>query len=115
MIALKGDNFMLSKNEEQLLKWFTKQDEPLPLEAVERNCKYYDKGDFNSLCKRGYIRTTLGTSTGWSVYSIDSCGNAYLREARRFVVMAVREWIALGIAILALVLSIISLVLQYRI
>lgn len=37
---------MLSKNEEQLLKWFTKQDEPLPLEAVERNCKYYDKGDF---------------------------------------------------------------------
>ena len=106
---------MLSKNEEQLLKWFAEQDEPLPAETIEKNCNYYDKGDFNSLLKRGYIRTTLGTNTGWSVYSIDPCGKAYLREAKRFVVMAVREWIALGIAILALVLSIISLVLQYRI
>lgn len=106
---------MLSKNEEQLLKWFAKQSEPLPIEAVEKNCKHYNKEAFKSLLKRGYIRAALGTGSGWSVYSVESCGEAYLREARRFVVIAVREWIALGIATLALVLSIISLVLQYRI
>lgn len=104
---------MLSKSEERLLKWMIKQEKPLSIEDMKSNCKGFRTADLKSLHARKYIRTTYNPDTGWADYVTEPKAEEYFREARRDTAVDIREWITLAIAVLALILSVISLALQY--
>lgn len=104
---------MLRKSEERLLQWMVKQATPLSAAKIEGEYKNYRKQDLKSLYNQGYIRTTYNPDTEWMDYVVDPKGEGYLRSAWRDTAVDVREWITLGIAVLALILSVISIALQY--
>lgn len=113
----------LSNDAVRLLRWLYKHDIWHHLDNLERNCKDFEYRALEALKDSGLVDTEVldldyenpvyekdGNEYFLESYRISDAGKAYLESLPKGWLPEFREWIALGISLLALLISIIALV-----
>lgn len=111
----------LSKDSIRLLKWLRRNDQWKYLSAIEKAYKNFDYRSFSAIKAEGFIDHCVfedeipecdeyGQTYYPEHYRISDAGKAYLEGYATRWIPELREWIAIGISIVALAVSIIALV-----
>ena len=97
---------MLSTQSRQLLRWFEKNDTLMTEQEVKNSCKRFDERSFQTLKTERYIESKPDTTDIWlKRYRISDAGKAYLEGAKLEKKSRFREWLALILSIIALLVS----------
>ena len=111
----------LSKDTVKMLRWLNQNDEWKYFEEIEKKYKKFDSRSFNALKTAKLIDELVfddeipdydeyGQLYYPSHYRISERGKAYLEGRAAGFLPELREWITVGISIIALIVSIIALV-----
>lgn len=113
----------LSNDAIQLLRWLRRHDQWCYIEVLQNNYKRYEYRSFAALKDAGFVETTVfefdyenpeydedGIEYFRVSYRISDAGKAYLEELPNRWLPELREWVAVGISLIALILSIIAIV-----
>lgn len=111
----------ISRSAIRLLRWMRKDDQWRYYSELERECKHFTYRSFNALKNHGFIDSCvfeddildyddrLEAFYHWH-YRISDQGEAYLETIVIDWIPELREWIAIGISIIALIVSIIAII-----
>lgn len=100
---------MLSKQSRKLLKWLAKHDKWMDKPAVVQKCKHYDEQSLKALITEKYLENNLNLDGDqWVRYRISDAGKAYLEGAKLAKQSNFREWLALILSVIAIIISIVT-------
>lgn len=111
---------VLSKDSVNLLRWLSKHDEWKYLSEIEKQYRKFSYRSFKALKNGNLIESCVfedeipdwdeyGNQFYPEHYRISDAGKAYLESRISRWLPELREWIAIGISVVALAISIISL------
>lgn len=111
----------LSKDAVKLLRWMRRNDQWVYFQEIEKKYKKFDYRSFNALKAAKLIDELVfedeipdydeyGQIYYPSHYRISESGKAYLESLATKWLPELREWIAIGISVVALAVSIIALI-----
>lgn len=111
----------ISKGAIRLLRWMRRDDEWRYQAEIERNCKYFTSRSFHALKNCGFVDACVFEDEIVDYtdhfeayypehYRISDLGKAYLEERAVRWLPELREWIAIGISVVALAVSIVALI-----
>lgn len=121
-IWVKGDDFVeLSKSSIKLLRWLNKNDLWMYEHDIETQYRKFDYRSFNTLKINKFVDSCVyeeevpeyddyGNTVFPQHFRISDNGKAYLESLPKRWLPEFRQWIAVGISLVALVLSIIAIV-----
>ena len=100
---------MLSKQSRKLLKWFATQDKWMNKSEIAQNCKRCDDRSLRTLTTEKYLEKNLDMDGDqWARYRISDAGKAYLEGAKLAKQSNLREWLALFLSVIAIIISIVT-------
>ena len=110
----------LSKDSIKLLRWLRRNDTWKYVDEIEKQYKKFDYRSFKALLDAGFLDHCVfeceipeydeyGQTFYPEHYRISDSGKAFLEGLATRWIPELREWIAIGISVLALVVSIIAL------
>ena len=103
---------MLSKDAHKLLNWFCANDGWRTMEEISQSKKFSDRS-LKALTKSNYVERSLDVDGEcWVSYRISDLGLAYLDGAKLARASDIREWISFCLSVAAIVISIISMLMQ---
>lgn len=103
----------LSKRSRKLLKWINRNDQWLTKSEVQQKCKLFDDRSFKAIFEEKYVdMRRSGDRAQWIQYRISESGKAYLEGAKLARQSDIREWLSLGLSVVAIIISIIALIMQ---
>lgn len=111
----------LSKDAVRLLRWMNRNDEWRYRSELEKKGKHFSYRSFNALQSAKLIESCVfedeipdydeyGNKFYPKHYRISDLGKAYLETISVKWIPELREWIAIGISIVALIVSVIALI-----
>ena len=113
----------LSKDAIQLLRWLYRHDQWCYIEVLQSRYKHYAYRSFEALKSSGLIEITVldrdfespeygadGVEYFRESYRISDAGKAYLENMSKHWLPELREWVTVGISLVALILSIIAII-----
>ncbi len=112
---------ILSREAVRLLRWMRRNDEWKYRDELEKKCKYFSYRSFTALRTKKLIDACVfedevpdcdeyGGTFYPEHYRINDAGHAYLETVSVNWIPELREWIAIGISVIALIVSIIALI-----
>ena len=103
---------MLSKDAHKLLKWFCANDGWRTVEEISKSKKFSERS-LDALTEAGYVEKTMHVDERLRFsYRISDLGLAYLDGAKLARASDIREWISFCLSVAAIVISIISMLMQ---
>ena len=100
---------MLSKRSRKLLKWISKNDQWLTKSEVQQKCKHFDDRSFKAIAEEKYVdMRRSGDRAQLIQYRISDPGKAYLEGAKLAKQSNFREWLALFLSVIAIIISIVT-------
>lgn len=97
---------MLSKQSRKLLRWLEKSNSWMTKQEIEDSCKHFKEMSFEAIKEKKYIKEKPDPDDIWGKkYHISDSGKAYLEGAKLEKQSRTREWVALILSIIALLVS----------